>query len=242
MDRHFNAKLEEFMARLRQKAALREASESDIQAAEQRLRDEYAEGRKAGFVRHLGACGVPEELLEPYRNGIQARPVLQAVKQWVETGKPTLLLLGSNGIGKSVAAAYALRLATTAVWKKPDHPMADAISVERLDSGEGYFLTAAGLRFASRYTDGKALSTLDRAATVKVLVLDELRAEDFQGKGLERLEEILSERMAHRARTVITSNLTLAELRECSGPRIASRIGGADVFETGGQDLRRVKP
>lgn len=240
MDRRFEERLRTFVANMAERAAEHERERPAIEAAEARLREQYAEARKAGFVRHLGSCGAPETVLDAYRAGVQARPALVAVKRWLEGPKTFCLLLGSNGIGKSVAAAYALRGASRMVKATPEHPMAEAIQVERLDSAEGFFLTASQLRFASRFVEGKGLSVLDRAATVSVLVLDELRADDFQGKGLERLEEILTERHAYRLRTVITSNLTGAEVLERVGPRLASRLSeAAEVFEGSGEDMRR---
>ena len=239
-DEKTNKAVSMLMASLHERMENYEKQRPDIEAAEELLRKRVVAGRKAGFPRHLLACGAGQDVVSAYRTGVQVRPTLEAVKRWIDSDKPFCVLLGSNGTGKSVSAAYALRLATKWVKARPEHPLADFIDVEDLCASQGLFLTAKALRHASRFPDGPNESLLDKAATVKVLVVDELRAEDFKGVGMERLEEILGERYARHLRTVITANLTAAEFAALVGPRLASRMAeGASVFESGGADMRR---
>lgn len=237
-----NPKLQAMLEQLRSKLRELVVPEDDpeLLAAQEALRRSVAEERRARFPEHLRACGVPEGALGPYREGLQMRPALAAVQAWTDDTKPLCLLSGSNGIGKSVAAAYALRLATKRVGAAPNHPRADLIEVERLDASQGLFLRAQQVRDALRYEDNPAKALLYRAAVVRILVLDELRDVDFRGVGLERFEEIVGGRYDNGRRTVITTNLTSKELLGRLSNLLRSRFeGGCLVFEASGQDMRR---
>lgn len=233
--------LKKFESGLKEIWAEQERLRPEIEAAEADLRARIAAGRREGFPVHAEACGAPEHLVEPYRRGIRSTPALDAVKAWLETDTTCLVLLGVPGAGKSVAAVYALKGATKTV-RMMAHPKApDFTYLEDFSSSAGCFLTAAELRTASRYSDGRAWSLLEESVRVKVLVLDELRASDFNGVGLERLEEILGARHARKLRTVITTNLTQSELKRAVGDRLSSRFKEAKVVELGGQDMRGAK-
>lgn len=239
-DAKFNEMLGKIMSGLKELTDRNEQFLPEVKAAEDELRLRMAEVRKTAFPRHVEACGTGPDVADVFRSGVQSRPTLDAVRQWLESDKPFCALFGSNGIGKSVAAAYALRLATSQVSMRPNHEQASLIQVDELDSGEGLFLPAHELRHASRFADGKAFSTLERAGRVKVLVIDELRDVDFKGVGLERLEEVLAERYQRRARTVITSNLTQKQVMGRFSALLQSRFeAGALVFESSGEDMRR---
>ena len=72
---------------------------------------------------------------------------------------------------------------------------------------------------------------------VKLLVLDDLGAEqatDWTGQALYRL---ISNRMNDCLTTIVTSNLTLEELNQ-RDPRLASRLGGLPYIRLTGKDRR----
>lgn len=236
------ATLIEQLVRLSQdrRAAAAMASE-EIREAQEALRRKAKEAMKAGLLRHLGACGVPERLLSAMRSNLAETSAMRAARAWVEGEKPVLVLRGGVGAGKSLAAARTLARATRMV-RLMAHPLADEeTEIVELDARRGLFLTAADLHFARRWeADKRGPSLLDRAATVQWLVLDELRADDFRGAGHERLEEVLGERYARELRTCITTNLGADEMAGLLGDRLASRFAeGAMVVECGDRDLRQ---
>lgn len=224
--------------------ARREAAQKlrpDIEAAEKLMRDAARDALAAGYIRHLGQCGVPETLLEALQGSLKSNACVEGVARWLaQTDQPFLVLTGGAGAGKSLAAARCLSHARR-LFTAYAHPLADEpVTVEEYDARDGMFITAAALHYAKRFSDTPGPSLLDRAALVRWLVLDELRAEDLKGAGKERLEEVLGERYACQRRTVITTNLAAKELSPLLGERLASRFAeAAMVVDAGDDDLRR---
>lgn len=226
----------------RERRAAAENAKADITAAERFLKRRAIEEMETGRIRHYGACGVPEVLLEGLRRGgWETTRALDGVYRWLAGDQPFLVLTGGAGSGKSFAAASTLSQAKRTL-KTYAHPLAEEpMELEEYDSGAGLFVTASQLRMASRFVE-RGPSLLDRAATVAWLVLDELRQADFAGAGLERFEELLGERYARRLRTVITTNLGAEELGKHLGERLASRFAeGAMAWNAGEADMRRIK-
>lgn len=242
--RHVSAWLSRLRESARDLRAKREAAAPAIAAAEARIREEAATRRNTLRLQHLEACGVDERTRAAFAGGgLKATPALQGVVRWLaQDARPVLVLRGGYGSGKSVAAARVL-LEAKRRTRVMAHPLADEpVTVEDYDSRAGMWTTAARLRFASRFGEGREWSPVERAAVVPWLVLDELREEDGEGKGQARLEEVLSERYARQLRTVITTNLGQEPLRALLGERLASRYAeGAMVVDAGDADLRRAR-
>lgn len=242
---HISALLERFFRHSRERAAKAEAAAPEIKAAINAIQDRNWDALDSGKVRHLGSVGVPESILAAVRVGPPKQTFAYATVQadWRPDEKPFLLLSGGAGSGKSFAAAWSLLRARKKSSVMP-HPLADEpVEFEEYDRHAGLFITAAQLHYATRFNqDSRDTPLLDRAATVKWLVLDELRAADFKGAGSERLEEVLGERYARRLPTVITTNLAQSELRPLLGERLASRFAeGCMAVDCGDADLRRAK-
>lgn len=240
---HIGKLLEQLFARSRARQEAATAAAVEIHAAIEKTRQEANAARTRGAVEHLRACGVDPVTLEAFQGDrLRSTAALRGVLSWLDTEKPFCVLTGGVGGGKSVAAAYALLRATRTVQLLP-HPLADEpITIEELDRRRGLWIRASDLRHSSRFGDGKEVALVDQAATVPWLALDELRAADVKGAGLERLEEVLGERYARARRTVITSNHTQLELRQLLGERLSSRLAeGAFVVDAGDSDLRRAK-
>lgn len=240
--KHIGEMLEKLFRHSRERAAAADAARPAIEAEIRRIRIKEAETLRDGAIRHLGSCGVPETLLAAHRAmSVRATPATKGVSAWDPEAKPFLLLFGGVGTGKSFSASGVLLRATRKHRTVP-HPLAEEhVEWREYDRREGLFCTAAALHWANRYTDNpREMSLLDRAATVRWLVLDELRAADFKGAGLERLEEILGERFSRRLPTVITSNLDPAQMRPLVDVRLASRFyEGMETVDCGDTDLRR---
>lgn len=83
-------------------------------------------------------------------------------------------------------------------------------------------------------------SIKDRAKKVDLLVLDDIGTRSTTEAFKDELYELIDHRVSEELVTVFTSNVTLAEVAELQGDRIASRIEGATVaVPFGGKDFRR---
>jgi DNA replication protein DnaC len=72
------------------------------------------------------------------------------------------------------------------------------------------------------------------------MVLDDLGAEKMTDWSVSSLYVVLSGRYNANRPTIVTSNLTLAQIAEWE-PRIASRLGGMCVVQLDGKDKRLAK-
>ena len=72
-----------------------------------------------------------------------------------------------------------------------------------------------------------------------LLILDDLGAEKTTDWALQSLYIIINKRLSEELQTIITSNLSLDELRDKIGDRIASRIAGmCKIVKLTGRDRR----
>lgn len=157
------------------------------------------------------------------------------------------LLTGPTGRGKSHAAAVWLRLwcERDAKWHQDfyadaDVPIAKGNPYWRADI---LWIGVSGwlgeLRDAyARHTEPAV--TPDRAARTWAVVLDDLGGERQTDWAAETLYNVVSEREGNQLPTVVTTNLSLAELAAWH-PRIASRLGGFTHIAFVGKDRRLQK-
>jgi len=145
---------------------------------------------------------VPERTL---RASVDPKPTqaLECAREWLAGEKLWLVLLGSTGLGKSVAAAWALRQCANA--------------------GVGVaWVQAAGL--ASMVGGFDNVARFERLQHVAVLCLDDLGLEHDSGFGRSLLGELLQARHENQLRTILTTNLSGADFRARVGERVADRI------------------
>lgn len=151
------------------------------------------------------------------------------VRAWTRAGD-WLLLQGPTGTGKTALACIALRAL--------------------MDAGaSGMFAAVPDLLAAIRATFNKDSGTTDARITAaledaQVLLLDDLGVENRTAWVEERLYRLVNARHLSGRRTILTTNLSLAELKLQVGDRCLSRIGG-HLGRTGqvkveGEDLRMV--
>ena len=82
-------------------------------------------------------------------------------------------------------------------------------------------------------------SIIERYSAKKCLILDDMGAEKTSEWSIQTLYSIIDHRYREEKQTMITSNLTLDEIAEKVGDRIASRIAGVcKVVEIKGKDRR----
>lgn len=83
---------------------------------------------------------------------------------------------------------------------------------------------------------------VDKYSNTPLLILDDLGAEKTTEFSLQTLYIILNRRYNEQLQTIITSNLTLDEVKDRLGDRIASRIAGmCSVLHMKGHDKRLTK-
>ena len=108
----------------------------------------------------------------------------------------------------------------------------------------GCFTTVATLLMELRNSfkdnaENSEWQIINHYAKVRPLVLDDLGAEKTSEFALQSLYIIIDKRYSEMRPTIITSNLTVDEIAEKVGDRIASRIAGmSKVIELKGRDRR----
>lgn len=144
---------------------------------------------------------------------------LTTVRNWFGATAGWLVLSGGNGVGKTVAAAWALResakLGRTIAFRRAH----DLVSLSKFDAG------------------ASEIAALKR---VNLLVVDDFGAEHFTAYGQGLLGGLFDARHESYVRTIVTTNLSIKELRAVAGERIADRWrqDGA-VVSVQGQSMRR---
>ena len=153
----------------------------------------------------------------------------------------SIFLHGSPGIGKTHIAAALIRekiLADNeAHYTYPDK------SVRVYMPSYPVMITIPDLLLEIRecFNGGQESesSIIERYSAKKCLILDDMGAEKTSEWSIQTLYSIIDHRYRDEKQTLITSNLTLDEIAEKVGDRIASRIAGmCKVVEIKGRDRR----
>ncbi len=164
----------------------------------------------------LELSGVPRGIREVLITSFKPTAATQAVDEWLAASKRLLLLAGSFGTGKSVAAGYAIK-------RTP-----------------GRWMHASEIKKAAGFKHEDRMKELE---TCRLLVIDDLGSEFNDGSGWARaaLTELLLVRYDEGRPTVMTSNLDGKAWKAYADPRIADRLGGnlGHVFGTAGASMRR---
>lgn len=179
----------------------------------------YERGRAESARRELLVLsGVYDVLDEEGREAIvrgreRTTRALTLVRQWLASAKPVLVLFGTVGVGKTVAAASALAA----------HP--------------GRYTEAADA--CSLHRDRDRRDEWRRLTRCELLVLDELGTEPNAAHAVETLQAIVNARQALPRRTLIMGNLDGAAFAKRYDPRTVSRLRKQAVFRAiHGTDLR----
>lgn len=197
---------------------------------EERARAWHAKELAERAPRFLEACGVgPLHAEVALRTDLKATPALDAVQRFLASDTLFLLIHGGCGAGKTVAAVKALlseHRSTAWGWDDPD-------------SCAGQFVSADMLARMS-YFDLEKHKRLCRA---RLLVVDDVGVEQSSSTFLAGLDGLLNERMSHKRRTILSTNLGLEEFKARfakPGSRLASRFAQHGmVAGVGNEDLRR---
>ena len=123
------------------------------------------------------------------------------------------------------------------------------IAKELLDDGRNvlYFSATALFQQISELTFGtkekESLAYFKKDLTgCDLLIIDDLGTELVNSFVASELFNILNDRLLNRKSTIISSNLTLEEIRDYYSDRIFSRlVSNYDFFKFTGQDIRKIK-
>lgn len=178
---------------------------------------ESARARREHTQRLVNKLGIPPLPLSALAK-LDRTPVVEGVEKWLDGEAPWLVLGGSTGAGKSVAAAHVL---TRAVARGKSGAWRDAPG----------FATAVG-GFSGQ-------SEAEHLKHVDVMVLDDLGTEHLSPFVASVFFEVLAARHENGNRTVLTHNLSREDLRKRLGPRLADRVSSSCTYiQCTGQSLR----
>jgi DNA replication protein DnaC len=194
--------------------------------------DRYRRDAEAYYARQSGKAvsnafsrsGIPERYkhftvqswAEKAKHEAGKTHAAQAVQEWLAgdllNGKNSILLYGSYGTGKTSLLTSALiaqiQTGRTGLWLE---------WFDFVDGVQGKY--GAG--------DGSAQAAVELAQTVDILMLDDLgdsrKAEETPDRQ-RLLYQIINARMNHMRPILLTSNLTLSEMRKQFGTRTFDRI------------------
>lgn len=176
----------------------------------------------------LEAMGVPARIVRALAtDSFVETECVTVVRAFQATRAGVLVLSGSVGCGKSVAAAWGLQHNTrTEVLR-----CVGIDPVERVVHGSGQWVAASSLVEASDFSD----AFWRPLRKVQLLVIDEAGAErlDARGRALGNFTELLRRRYDDSRRTIVTSNLPPARWVEtyCAGDggRLRDRLAEAEL-------------
>lgn len=174
----------------------------------------YAEATRARdveMIRRLAGDRIADNIKAP-----REEAPLVAARQWLAGPDWCLSLYGTEGNGKTYAAAWSVLQSNLrpVVWLHSPTACARPLY------------------------GPEAQANMDRAQTTPLFVLDEFGAELASAPWMTMLEAVLGVRYARGLKTIITSNLDAAAFKERMGERLTDRIREGRVFESSGPSLR----
>lgn len=162
-----------------------------------------------------------------YQNTLEVVDVIrQYIRDFDHLDNRNLFLYGSVGIGKTYLTHCILN-----EMKKTDRAFSYLTAFEFFDLAREYsFSREEGAPTAAQYHE---------LVTCDILIIDDLGSELNNSFTNTQLYLVLNERMIRRLATIISTNLSLNEIRGIYGERIFSRIsGGFTLLRMFGDDIR----
>jgi DNA replication protein DnaC len=181
----------------------------------------------------LAAIGVPGRIGDALAEGtLIETPAVAAARSWLKTKAGILVLSGTVGCGKSVAAAWLLaNNFSVEVPRLAGVEPSDWTPPPLRTWRTGAWVAAAALVEASDF----APEFWKPIRKAELVVIDEAGAErlDAKGRALGNFTELLRRRYDDGRRTVVTTNLPPAEWQrvycESDGGRFRDRLAEAEV-------------
>ena len=202
--------LEKFMQKV---VVVEDRPEHDVEQEKQEKQEKQDRLRKK-----LEARGVPSRAADLISSGkMLENPTIERVRRFMASQPGTLVLSGSKGTGKTVAAAWAMQC------NVEDDPAAKK-KYERWPTELGpKFMDVARFARAPRWNDPMVMQCIEDCW---VLVIDDVGLEYLDGKGifLSLFDEILVHRHDNNLRTILTTNIPPDTFFERYGERVKDRL------------------
>lgn len=220
-----------------------EVCQEEFDAEIRKRESKQAEEKKQERLDHpeiwLKRYGVPQRFmdcsLETFKGG---EKIKEAMRLFPEH---SVLLSGPTGSGKTHLAVAALRgMVQRDEIKSKSTPEWTAV-----DQCDALFITVPDLLlnirscFAKNEDEGRLV---DRFATAGVLILDDLGADKVTEWTTTTLYLIIDRRYRDLMPTIITTNLSIQQIEEQYGARIASRLTDMKIIIIRLPDYRKRRP
>lgn len=181
---------------------------------------------------------------------------IDAAQRWLRGDRPMLILCGPPGTGKSVAAAWAIveqakaDIQSTWNWTVSEvgnggtsRPGASVSADFARRAARGHGVVVHASRIPQTFDPWRGETLDDRPELrwdVPFLVIDDLGTEQSTARWEEAFGHLIDERLASaRCRTIITTNISKANIRGRYGDRIADRWNAhAVAVELKGESMR----
>lgn len=170
-----------------------------------------SKGRAAYRLQQLG---VPSRSILALGHELDANATVCAARTFMDGSKPFLVLIGTPGVGKSVAAAYVLQeFVRSFRWNE---------QAAGSNPRPAVYLEAGALTGVTAW-DEHHRREMEAARAAQVLVVDDMGDEGTPA-GIDAVARLLLHRADNSRRTVITSNLTKAAFAKRYGAALADRL------------------
>lgn len=152
--------------------------------------------------------------------------ILEIGRNWLNTPKkPSLILQGETGCGKSYMAAALTHDLWTQGTRWIQYKNSGALDRELRDAILGK-------------SEKSETEILDALSSADILVVDDLGVETISERVQRQYYEIINNRYNNHLPIIITTNCTLGKITEILGERIASRLQMAFHIKFPDRDLR----
>ena len=174
--------------------------------------------------------GVPEREVALVFDGLTDTTALTFTKEWLADQTPMLVLAGPKGVGKTIAAAYAIMHAD------PPPPAGFARWPNERGPKFRHISEVAELGLYDKDGERKARAEIK---TSKCLVIDDVGVEYMNDVFLALWDSIVNARYGAMGRTIFTTNLTAQMFADRYGGRVYDRIKGRGAwFDIDEQSMR----
>lgn len=192
----------------------------------ERCPDCIGEKRK-GYKQINDEVGVPAKYREARKGTFSADQV--KIMADFSTGLiDSLFICGNQGTGKTFLATATLQAFARAQENKT-----------ALWTTAGMMLAAIRATYHAQAKE-QELAVMHKFSECGCLLIDDMGAEKVSDWSIPMMYEIIASRTNWNRPTIITSNLTVAQIAEWN-PRIASRLAGGVVYRMDGADRRMAK-